>query len=126
MPIHPQSEPPENVQEIVRRVLEWEPEHADEMVLWPRAEEKSDEEGSSDVAATALKRSGDEEGNGGKKEDVDDLCQEEENCSEDWPANLAGKNGCKLAATAARRLAKALNVEASLVVSQVPSKLGIS
>ena len=125
MPIRPRSEPPEHVQEIVRRVLEWEPEHADEMVLWPRAEEKSEEDGSSDVAATALKRSGDEEGNVGKKEDVDDLCQEEENCSEDWPANLAGKNGCKLAATAARRLAKALNVEASLVVSPVSSELGV-
>lgn len=103
LPIRPHSESPARAKEIVRSVLEWEPEHADEMMYWPCAEEKS---GSSDVT---LKSSG----GVGMYEDV------EENANEDWPANLAGKNGAILAASAAGRLAKALNVDASLVVSRL-------
>ena len=102
-------------------MLEWEPEHADEMVLWPCAEEKNSAVNSSNAAATALKSSGDEDRDAGKKGGAgkkgDDVMRQEDNDSENWPANLAGKNGATLAAKAARRLANALNVEATLVVS---------
>ena len=114
LPIRPRSESPARVKQIVRSVLDWEPEHADEMVYWPCAEGKCGSVDSSDVAAAAtLKSSGGEEGDLGAYEDV------EENANEDWPVNLAGMNGAALAASAARRLAKALNVDASLVVSQL-------
>ena len=105
--MRPRSESPTHVKEIVRSVLEWVPEHAEEMVYWPCAEEKKMDD-SSDM--TALKGSDDEESSVGNTENG--------YVSEDWPANLAGKNGATLAAIAAKRLANALNVEVSLVVRQ--------
>ena len=116
LPIRPRSESPERVQEIVRSVLEWMPEHANEMVFWPCAEENRETVDRSD-AAMALKSSGGEEREVETKVGIDVDCQEE-NASEDWPENLSGKNGATLAAIAACRLAYALNVEVSLVVSQ--------
>ena len=87
------------------------------MVFWPSAEEKGEEEDSS--GAMALKNSGDELADVGSNERGDVGNKENEDVSENWPANLAGINGATLAASAASRLANALNVDFSLVVSQM-------